>query len=143
MKSDKININSGIFQGDFLSPLLFCLSLIPLTNEHNNFKYGHEIYEKIINHLLYINELKVFAKNDKKLCGLVSTVKQFSNDICMEFRMDKCANPTFRKTKLTRITAVGLDMEKKTNCKVDQKEIYNYLGIDKGNGTQHNKERVL
>ena len=112
MKSDKININGGIFQGDFLSPLLFCLSLIPLTNEHNNFKYGYEIYEKIINHLFYINVLKVFAKNDKKLWGLLSTMKQFSNDICMEFRMDKCANPTFRKTKLKRITAAGLDMEK-------------------------------
>ena len=36
MKSDKININCGIFQGDSLSPLLFCLELIPLTNELNN-----------------------------------------------------------------------------------------------------------
>ena len=46
MKSDKININSGIFQGDSLFLLLFCLPLTPLTNELNNTKYGHEIYEK-------------------------------------------------------------------------------------------------
>ena len=54
MKSDKININCGIFQGDPLSPLLFCLSLIPLTNELNNTKYGYEIYEKTISPLCFI-----------------------------------------------------------------------------------------
>ena len=43
MKSDKININCIIFHGDSLSPLLFSLSLIPLTNELNNTKYGYEI----------------------------------------------------------------------------------------------------
>ena len=48
MKSDKINISCGIFQGD--SPLLFSLSLIPLPNELSNTKYGYEIYEKSINH---------------------------------------------------------------------------------------------
>ena len=84
MKSDKININSGIFQGDSLSPLLFCLSLIPLTNELNNTRYGYEIYEKTINHLFYMDDLKLYAKNDKEHEGLLSTVKQFSDDIGMD-----------------------------------------------------------
>ena len=78
MKSGKININCGIFQGDSLSPLLFCLLLLPLTNELNNTKNGYEIYEKAINHLFYMDDLKLYAKNDKKLAGLLSTVKQFS-----------------------------------------------------------------
>ena len=79
MKSDKININCGIFQGDSLSPLSFCLSLIPLTNELNNTKYGYENYEKAINHLFYMHDdLKLYAKNDKELEGLLSTVKQFN-----------------------------------------------------------------
>ena len=91
MKSDKININCGIFQGNSLSPLLFCLSLITLANELNNTKYGYEIYEKAINHLFYMDELKLYAKNDKEREGLLSTVKQFSDDIGMEFGLDKCA----------------------------------------------------
>ena len=89
MKCDKININCGIFQGESLSQLLFCLSLIPLTNEINNTKYGYEIYEKAINHLIYMDDLKHYAKNDKELEGLLSTAKQFSDDIGMEFGLDK------------------------------------------------------
>ena len=71
MKCDKININCGIFQGDSLSPLLLYLSLIPLTNEINNTKYGYEVYEKTIDHLFYMDDLKLYAKNVKKLGGLV------------------------------------------------------------------------
>ena len=36
LKSDPIKIKCVIFQGDSLSPLLFCLVLIPLSNELNN-----------------------------------------------------------------------------------------------------------
>ena len=35
MQSQPIQIQRGIFQGDSLSPLLFCIALIPLTNELN------------------------------------------------------------------------------------------------------------
>ena len=138
MKSDRININCGIFQGDSLSPLLFCLSLIPLTNELNNTKYGYEIYEKTINNLFHMDYLKLYAKNDKKLEGLLSTVKQFSDDLGMEFRLDKCAKATFRKDKPTRTTAVELDIDK-IICELDQNETYKYLQIDEGNGIQHSK----
>ena len=34
-KSKPLKINSGIFQGDSLSLLLLCLSLIPLSKELN------------------------------------------------------------------------------------------------------------
>jgi len=33
MQSGSIKINRGIFQGDSLSPLFFCIALIPLTLE--------------------------------------------------------------------------------------------------------------
>ena len=118
MKSDKLNINCGIFQGDSLSPLLFCLSLIPLTNELNNTKYGYEIYEKAINHLFYMDDLKLYAKNDKELEGLLSTVKQFSDDIGMEFGLDKCAKASFIKGKPTRTTAAELESTQKFRKKL-------------------------
>ena len=43
MKSRNININSGIFQGDSLSPLVFCLVLAPLSSLLNRKKHGYEI----------------------------------------------------------------------------------------------------
>ena len=83
--SRSINIRRGIFQGDSLSPFLFCLSLAPLSNMLNNTKCGYEIYRKKVNHLFYVDDLKLFARNDGQLEGLLTTVKEFSNDIAMQF----------------------------------------------------------
>ena len=49
----------------------------------------------------------------------------------MEFGLDKCAKASFIKGKLTRTTAVELDIDT-TICELDQDETYKYLGIDKG-----------
>ena len=143
MKSDKITISCGIFQGDSLSPLLFCLSLITLANELNNTKYGYEIYEKSINHLFYKDDLKHYAKNDKEFEGLFSTVKQFNDDIGMEIGLGKCAKAIFRKGNRTRTTAVELDIDT-TVRELGEDETQKYLGIDEGIGIKnsHVKERI-
>ena len=59
LKSKLIKINSGIFQSDSLSSLLFCLSLIPLPKELNRTGYGYNIQKRNINHLFYIDDLKL------------------------------------------------------------------------------------
>ena len=43
LMSDNINIKMGIFQGDSLSALIFCISLIPLSLELNSSGYGCKI----------------------------------------------------------------------------------------------------
>ena len=75
LKSDPVKIKRGIFQGDSLSPLLFCLALIPLSNELNSTGYGFKIFDRTINNLFYIDDLELFAKNDQDLEGLLNTVK--------------------------------------------------------------------
>ena len=62
-------------------------------------KYGYEIYEKAISHLFYMNELQLYAKNDKELEGLLSILKQFGYDMGMEFGLNKCPKATSRKGK--------------------------------------------
>ena len=59
-----ININSGIFQGDSLFPILFSVALIPLSGLLNNTGYSYKIYDNTINHLFFMADLKFFAKND-------------------------------------------------------------------------------
>jgi hypothetical protein len=53
MQSQPIQIRRGIFQGDSLSPLFFCIALIPLTNELNRVDCGYQVHgtERKINHL--------------------------------------------------------------------------------------------
>ena len=75
---------------------------------------------------------------NKEREGLLSTVKQFSDDIGMNIKLDKCANVTFIKGKLTPVIAVELDIDTAI-CELYQDETYKYLGIDKRNEIQHGK----
>ena len=61
----------------------------------------------------------------------------------MKFKLDKCANVTFRKGKLTRITAVESDIDTAIR-EFHQDETYKYLGIDQRNEIQHGnlKEKI-
>ena len=44
MQSQPIQIRRGIFQGDSLLPLLFCIALIPITNELNRADCGYQVH---------------------------------------------------------------------------------------------------
>ena len=43
-----------------------------------------------VNHLSFMNDLKVFGKNEKEIDSLVKTVEVFNCDIGMEFGIKKC-----------------------------------------------------
>ena len=60
LNAGDININSGIFQRDSLSPILFCVTLIPLSKLLNNTGYGYKISS--ISYLFYMDDLELFAK---------------------------------------------------------------------------------
>ena len=78
------------FRGDSLSPVLFCLSLIPLAKELNQTGYRYNIQKRSINHLIYMDHLKLLAKDYNDFGGLLQTVKKFSDNIGMLFELDKC-----------------------------------------------------
>ena len=136
LMSDRINIKRGIFQGDSLSPLLFCISLIVLSLELNSSGYGYKMGTVRITLLFYMDDLKLYAKDDSEHEGLLRIVKGFSYDIGMEFGLSKCAKATFKKGKLETSDHVRLDEE--TMIKdLEQEKVYKYLGIDESSGIQH------
>ena len=57
------------------------------------------------------------GKNDKELDGFLCTVKKFSDDIGMEFGLDKCVKATLIRGRLTsnrmKILALGNKTKKK------------------------------
>ena len=111
LTSRSVSIKSGIFQGDSLSSLLFCLALAPLSSLLNESSYGYEIYGQKITHLLYIDDLKTYARDDEHQTGLLKIVKTLSNDIQMEFGLDKCAKANFKRGKLTETSNIELDAD--------------------------------
>ena len=52
-----------------------------------NFKKSSEK----INYLMYLDDMMVFAKNEKELKTLIQTIIIYSQDIGMEFGIEKCA----------------------------------------------------
>ena len=85
--TDQIKIKRRIFQGDLFSPLLFCLALVPLTSELATSGYGYKISNTSapISYLFYMNDLKLYSKNEPEQIGELKVVKQFSDDIGVEF----------------------------------------------------------
>jgi hypothetical protein len=83
IETEDITIQCGIFQGDSLSPLLFCICLLPLTEQLNKLNTGYEEHntKTKISHLLYMDDLKLIAKSMEELEKQIQTVKTFSDDI--------------------------------------------------------------
>ena len=50
----------------------------------------HKITTKNINQLKYGNNIKIFAKNKNELETLIRTITIYSQDIVMEFGIEKC-----------------------------------------------------
>ena len=137
-ESGTIRIKRGIFQGDSLSPLLFCISLFPLSSIINKYNYGYDCQNKQFSHLLYMDDLKLFAKNDQHLHALLRIVKSFSDCIKMEFNADKCAKVTIKRGKYSSSENIELDPST-TIRELEQHDTYKYLGVAENTGISHQK----
>ena len=92
--------------------------------------YGYKTGTERITYFFYMGDLKLHAKGDSDLEGLLRIVKGFSDDI------SKCAKATFKRGKLEKSDHVRLDEE--TMIKdLEQEKVYKYLGIDESSGIQH------
>ena len=125
-----VQIKRGIFQGDSLSPILFVLALIPLSIILNKAKEGCSLGKDRakLNHLLFMDDLKLYGKDKDQLDSLVQTVRIFSSDIGMTFGIEKCAMVEMKRGKLIDIDGLDLPEGEKMRSLQDE-EAYKYLGV--------------
>ena len=141
-----IKIKRGIFQGDSLSPLLFCLCIDPLSRLLNKMNKGYNFSPRgqdpqRIGHLLYMDDLKLYAGNDAVLKEQLKVVSDFSRDINMKFGLDKCATVSIEKGKLKQ--KEGITLQEFSIRALEEGETYKYLGVEETNMIDHSKMRVL
>lgn len=126
----EVKIRRGIFQGDSFSPLLFVMARIPLTSILRKGKPGYVYENKTkINHLLYMDYLKLYGKSKEDVETLMNTVRVLSDDIGMQFGIDKCAITVMKRGKLDNSNndIVLGNQEKITS--LDENNCYKYLGM--------------
>lgn len=57
-----------------------------------------------------MDDLEVYARSDKDLESLVQIMKDYSNDIGMEFGLDKCAKATLKVRKFFKSSNFTIDV---------------------------------
>ena len=84
IKLASVKNKPDIFQGDSLSSPLVRIRLNLFSNMLEKTQYGYQFKSGIkINHLLYMNEIKLFAKKKRYIDSLIHLTQVYSNDIGM------------------------------------------------------------
>ena len=95
---------------DSLSLLLLVICLIPLSIILRKCKARYSLVKNqpTINHLLFIDDLKLYGKSEDEVDSLARTVYLFSHDIGMEFGLKKCAVLVMKRGKVTECKGIEL-----------------------------------
>jgi len=130
MQSQPIQIRRGIFQGDTLTPLIFGIALIPLTNELNRSDCGYQVHgtERKISHLLYMDDLKLLGRNENDLKNEIKIVQTISKNINMNFSLEKYARICLKRGRAQSKMHIGSTFENDIK-ELDPRKAYKYLRI--------------
>ncbi len=98
VKSEKVNVLNGIFQGDALSPTLFVLCMAPISyaldkgvepcRSASGWSSG---YGFAIGHQFYMDDLKLYARSAAELDRQIQIVSEVSEAIGLRLNLSKCA----------------------------------------------------
>ena len=89
---------------------MFVLALIPLSLILRKAKAAYEFSEskEKINHFLFMDDFKLYSRGEKRLDSLLQTVRVFSEDIRMDFGIEKCAMLVMEKGKIVKSVGIQL-----------------------------------
>ena len=122
-----VDIRRDIFQGNSMSQLLFVLCIIPLTQILKKVKSGYSLKNgEKLNHRLFMDDLKIFAKSEREVNGLISTEQILNNDIGMEFGTKRYGVLVLKSRKV--VSSEGVEMNDGERIKEIEKNCYKCLG---------------
>ncbi len=121
----------GIYQGESLSPLLFCLAGSPLSEalrEGEGVGFRSKFHATPVTHQLYVDDLKLYAESKEMLERMVGVAEEISTAVGMEFGLKKCAVAHLKNGRVKAEGGVGLGAQARIE-EVDQDSTYKYLGV--------------
>ena len=75
-----------------------------------------------------MDDLKLHSKSEKALDSLIQTVRIFSEDIGMQFGIDKCAMLVRKKGRIVKSDGIQLPNDKVIKT-LEEGQSYKYLGL--------------
>ena len=141
--TEEIKIKRGIFQGDSLSALWFCLSLNPLSKQLNKSPSGFNIKNRTriqhkINHLMYMDDIKLYGATASQITNLIKITENISRDIVMEFGIEKCKILRMERGRWTENENIQI-MNQEYIENMQEHETYKYLGFQQNIKLNHTK----
>jgi hypothetical protein len=139
LRSNYLQVKSGVLQGDSFSPLLFCLAMAPISHAINKMKCGYKTafgrlknMQIELSHLFYMDDLKLYGNSAENLTKMVKKVESISTAINMKMNTKKCAVANFIPKRLREEGEVEPDSSE--SClgfpSLDEGGLYKYLGIE-------------
>jgi hypothetical protein len=116
------------------------MAINSLSTLLNATQYGFKIKARqdtiyTISHLLYMDDLKVYASNETRLKHMINVTHKVSEDIGMKFGLSKCRTLHINRSKITNIDDTmfpGIEV-------MTVEERYKYLGIKQATTMDHGK----
>ena len=129
MSLGKIAIKYEIFQSDRLSPLLFIMYLVLLSMILDQSPKGYKIFNSstCTNHLVYMDDVKLYGRSQQEIESLVHTVIIFFDDICLQISANKCNVVAMSRGHLTQFDGIVLSSGDLVQS-LSPVNVYNYLG---------------
>ena len=124
-----ICLKRGLFQGDSLSPLLFC-RVSPLSHGLRERAGFRSVFQgSPVTHLMYMDDLKVYEESPEKLVDTVAVVEDVLTAIGMTLGLRKCAVAHMRRGRVAtrgplRLVTAGEMAE------LSGDQMYKYLGVE-------------
>jgi len=141
----QVDISCGIFQGDSLSPLLFVMSLAPLSVILDGTYKGYEFSGTstiIINHLVYMDDIKLYSHSKHEIESLIHTVNIFFDDIRMSLGVAKCNIVAVSRGHLVDSDSVSLSCGDLIHY-LSPVGVYKYLGILESDSFKQHQMKTL
>lgn len=138
-----ITFRRGLFQGDSLSPLLFCLSVAPLSHAlRSGGGYRSQFQMEPLTHLMFMDDLKVYEQSPQELEATSQVAENVTGAVGMKLGAKKCAVAHMRAGRI--VNGGGVEAGTTHIRELAKSEHYKYLGIEQRMGPRRKKtvERV-
>ena len=125
-----VHYHRGLFQGDSMSPLLYCLCIAPLSHALESECVGYSSkFCAEITHTLFMDDLKVYSLSRENLDYALRVVERVSAAVGMKLGLRKCAIAEFHGSRV--ISAEDHDIPSAGGViqALRDDQLYKYLGI--------------